>query len=136
MKNGLLLKKLQIIEQVLEELRSLGHLNVTDLEKDWRTQRAVERNLQIAVEGMIDICQRVLSLKGLTPATTGSEAIRRCVELGALSSEEPYRRMVQFRNFIVHRYEHIDPAILVDIVNRRLDDFQRFILEIRRYAAD
>lgn len=135
MLNGLILKKLQVMEQVLGELRSLGQLNAAGLEADWRTRRAVERNLQVAVEGLIDICQRVLSLKGYTPASTGSETVRRCVQLGVLSSEDPYRRMVQFRNFIVHRYEQVDVAILVDIVNRRLDDFECFIREIRAYVA-
>jgi len=135
MLNGIILKKLQTMEVMLSELRSLGMLNAANLETDWRTRRAVERNLQVAVEAMMDICQRILSLRGYTPAATGSESIQRCVKLGALSAEEPYRRMVQFRNFIVHRYDQVDAAILVEIVNRRLDDFERFIREIRSYAA-
>jgi len=42
--------------------------------------------------------------------------------------------MVQFRNFIVHRYEKVDTAILVDMVNRRLSDFDRFRSEILDYV--
>lgn len=135
MLNGIVIKKLQAIEQIVGELRSLGRLSAAKIEADWRTRRAVERNLQVAVEAVIDICQRVMSLRGYTPATTGGEAVQRCVELGALSSAEPYRRMVQFRNFIVHRYEQVDAAILADIVNRRLGDFERFMKEIRAYVT-
>jgi hypothetical protein len=38
--------------------------------------------------------------------------------------------MVQFRNFVVHRYERIDTEILVEIVNNRLDDFEKFRDEV------
>ena len=38
------------------------------------------------------------------------EAIERCVQPGALARYKAYHRMVQFRNFIVHRYERIDTA--------------------------
>jgi uncharacterized protein YutE (UPF0331/DUF86 family) len=125
---------LQVLDSTLAEVRSLGTVNVLQLEEDWRSRRAVERDLQILVEVVIDICQRLISLAGQTPATTGADAIERCVQLGALSSYDPYRKMVQFRNFIVHRYEKVDTAILVDMVNRRMVDFERFRSEILSYV--
>jgi uncharacterized protein YutE (UPF0331/DUF86 family) len=132
--NGIILQKLQTLEEVLQELRSLGYLTTQQLNDDWRIQRAVERDLQILAEVVIDVCQRLLSLADQTPATTGADAIERCVKLGVLTSVDPYRRMVQFRNFIVHRYEKIDVTILVDVVNRRLGDFEQFKREVLSYA--
>jgi uncharacterized protein YutE (UPF0331/DUF86 family) len=44
--------------------------------------------------------------------------------------------MVQFSNFIVHRYDRIDVAILVDVVNNRLSDFDRFKAEILAYVQN
>ncbi len=67
---------------------------------------------------------------------TGAESIKMCVQLGVLASEEPYRRMVQFRNYIVHHYEDVDPAILADIVNHHLGDFENFCREIRGYDLE
>jgi uncharacterized protein YutE (UPF0331/DUF86 family) len=133
--NGILYTKLQTIDEILLELRSLGQVTEEQLRQDWRIRKAIERNLQILTEIVIDVCQRMLALADQTPATTGVEAVQRCVELHALSSVEPYRKMVQFRNFIVHRYDHIDVNILVDIVNHRLKDFEAFRQEIREYAA-
>ncbi|MBU4225899.1 MAG: DUF86 domain-containing protein [Chloroflexi bacterium] len=83
---------------------------------------------------VIDVCQRILSVKGQTPANTGAEAIERCIQLGALSRHTGYEKMVRFRNFIVHRYERIDLAILVGMVNRYLSDFDRFREEILNYV--
>jgi uncharacterized protein YutE (UPF0331/DUF86 family) len=59
--NGVIAQKLQHLDTILTELRSLGCLTVQDLEMDWRTKRAVERSLQILVEIVIDVCQRILS---------------------------------------------------------------------------
>lgn len=132
--NGVILRKLQALDQVLLELRSLGRVTVTQLESDWRTCRAVERDLQVLVEIVMDICQRLLSLQGQTPAATGSEAVQRCIDLGILSPDEAYRKMVQFRNFIVHRYEHIELAILASMVNKYLADFEQFREEILKYV--
>lgn len=134
--NGVIMQKLQVLDEVLSELRSLGDVTVEQLNNDWRTRRAVERDLQIAVETMIDICQRILSLSGQTPATTSGDAVARCVQLGALSGYEAYGKMVQFRNFIVHRYERVDVAILADLLNHQLDDFDRFREEILAYVQD
>lgn len=134
MHNGVILKKLQSMDEILEELRSLGRLTVNSLKDDWRTRRAVERELQVLVEIVVDVCQRIISIIGQSPAVTSADAIERCIQLKVLSSYEPYRRMVQFRNFVVHRYEHVDIEILTDIVNNRLNDFIIFKQEILDYA--
>ena len=132
--NGVVLQKLQTLDETLTELRSLGQISVTQLNNDWRTRRAVEGDLQVLVEIVIDVCQRLISLAGQTPATTGADAVERCIQLGALSSYEAYHKMVQFRNFIVHRYERVDVAILVNMVNQRLPDFERFRAEVLAYV--
>lgn len=132
--NGVIAQKLQSLDQVLNELRSLGKVTIEDLNTDWRTRRAVERDLQVLVEIAIDICQRLISLSGGSPATSGGEAIERCIQLGALSSDDAYHKMVQFRNFIVHRYERIDVEILANMVNRYLPDFEKFRDEILDYV--
>lgn len=134
MYNGVIFKKLQSMDEILEELRSLGRLTVNSLKDDWRTRRAVERELQVLVEIVVDVCQRIISITGQSPAVTSADAIERCIQLKVLSSYEPYRRMVQFRNFVVHRYEHVDIEILTDIVNNRLNDFIIFKQEILDYA--
>ncbi|MBI3987167.1 MAG: nucleotidyltransferase domain-containing protein [Lentisphaerae bacterium] len=57
MKNGILISKLQALEETLNELRSLGDVTSAQLSGDWRTRRAVERDLQIAVEVVIEDIQ-------------------------------------------------------------------------------
>ena len=133
-KNGVLVAKLEWLDRTLVELRSLGLVTEKQIEDDWRTRRAIERDLQVLVETVVDVCQRIVSLSGQTPPTTGREAVERCVQLGALSEYEPYGKMVQFRNFIVHRYERVEGTILAEMVNQRLGDFERFRQEIMAYV--
>ncbi len=133
MLNGVVLRKLRSLDDTLEELYSLGSVTLDLLKDDWRTLRAAERDLQILIEIVVDVCQRLISLAGKTPEETGAEAVKRCVKLGALSSSEPYRKMIQFRNFIVHRYEQIDTSIVVTILNRNLGDFKHFREQVLSY---
>jgi uncharacterized protein YutE (UPF0331/DUF86 family) len=133
--NGVIQSKLQTLDQFLAELRTVGTVTTVSLEQDWRTRRAIERNLQVLTEIVVDVCQRLIAVAGQSPAATAGDAVLRCVDLGVFPSAEPYRRMVQFRNFVVHRYERVDSAILADIVNNRLGDFERFRDEVQKYAA-
>ena len=73
--NGVIIQKLQSLDETMAELRSLGSVTVEQLSSDWQTRRAVERDLQILVEIVLDICQRIICLAGQTPATTGAEVI-------------------------------------------------------------
>ena len=122
------------LDETISELRSLGPVSAGELLQDWRTRRAVERDLQVLVEVVIDICQRVIALSGQTPATTGGDAVERCIAMGVIANREPYRQMVRFRNFIFHRYERVDAEILAEMVNRRLEDFAQFRQEVLAYA--
>jgi uncharacterized protein YutE (UPF0331/DUF86 family) len=133
LKNGVVLKKLEALDETLAELRSLGAVTAAQLDEDWLTRRAVERELQILVEIVIDVCQRIISLSGQTPASSGAEAVERCTKMGVLTENEAYENMVRFRNFVVHRYERIDVEILVDIVTNRLQDFELFRDEVLGY---
>ncbi len=134
--NGVVFQTLQTLEQMLTELRSLGVVTSRDLQDDWRTRRAVERDLQVLIEIVIDICQRLLTLQGQTPAPTSRDAVERCIQLRVPSDDTAYRKMVQFRNFVVHRYEQVDIDILVDMVNHRLPDFERFRSEVLTFARN
>jgi uncharacterized protein YutE (UPF0331/DUF86 family) len=132
--NGIISSKLEEMDRVLNELDSVGELSTDRLKEDWRTKRAVERDLQIAVEIVIDICQRILSISGYQVASTSAEAIEQCQDLGIIEPNPDYRIMVQFRNFVVHRYESVDNSILCDIVNKHLEDIKKFKKEIQKYV--
>jgi len=132
--NGVIEKKLRLLEKKLYEIESWEIKSLSMIKKNSMLNNAVERSLQVSVEIMIDVTERILALEKI-PAVDGAAAsIEKLIGLGVLSDIETYKDMVRFRNFIVHRYEYIDLDILFDIVSNKLIYFRKFIDEIRMYG--
>ena len=134
MKNGILLRKLAEMEQTLQQLRKYVPVSHEQLSADWGLQKILERALQILVEAMIDIGERLLALSGGMPCDTSAAVMLKLKELGVVKDDTAYASMVRFRNLLVHQYEEIDLAIVYGIVTKRLEDFQRFMDEVRAYV--
>lgn len=128
--NGVILKKFAVMNQEIAQLRGLGKMTAARLDEDHFLKHGIERSLQICVEVVVDVAQRILALEGQPPAPTSFDALTALVSLGIISDAGKYRTMIQFRNFVVHRYERVDTGILIDILNRHLDDLTAFQSEI------
>lgn len=129
--NGVVQRKLALLDQNVAKLELyLEGKSLETFKGDDMLQSATERVLQVSIEVMIDIAERLIALKGAGPVATASEAIERLVMLKILKSAIPYSDMVRFRNRIVHEYETIDPAILYSIAVDHRADFHRFRDEI------
>ncbi len=128
--NGVILKKFAVMNNEIARLRDLGHLTSERLAHDHFLKHGIERALQICVEVVVDAAQRILALEGQSPAPTAFDALSALESLGVISNAARYRAMIQFRNYVVHRYEQVDSAVLVDIVENRLDDLTAFQREV------
>lgn len=136
MLNGVISGKLANLDVILAELESTRPLTTEQLAESWQLRKAVERNVQLAVEIVLDVCHRLIALDGRAPTPTSRGAVEAVVQMGVLKSAEPYKQMVGMRNILVHRYEFVDPEKLKAIVNEHLDDFQHFKKEVLLYARD
>lgn len=94
-------------------------------------QKATERALQISIEVMIDVSERILAMNEIEPANTSAENMKKLEAIGIIKSFNDYANMVRFRNFIVHRYEKIDIEIIYSIIKNNLHLFNQFVSEIR-----
>ena len=128
-------KKLHAFDRALAELRSAGRITPASLATDWRLHRAVERDVLILVDVVVEVCQRVAGNAGKTRLPSMGDAVARCVRLGALSAEVNYVALVRLANFPVYRYEAIEAEMLVEIVNEQLGDFARFREEMGAYLG-
>lgn len=128
--NGVILKKFSVMDDEIARLRALGAITTARLDGDHFLKHGIERALQICVEIVVDVAQRILSLEGRPPAPTAFDALNGLEALGVIASAERYRAMVQFRNFVVHRYERVDSGVLIDILNKHLGDLTAFRDEV------
>lgn len=128
--NGVILKKFAVMDDEIVRLRGLGDMTTSRLDGDHFLKHGVERALQICVEVVVDVAQRILSLEGRCPAPTAFDALIGLETLHVIASAERYRAMIQFRNFVVHRYERVDSEVLIAILKRHLDDLTAFRDEV------
>jgi len=132
--NGIVLRKIEIIQETLRELRDLDSITTVKLEQDFFLKKGIERALQVCVEAVIDIAHRIISLESSSPCTTAGKALEAIESLGVIATASVYKPMVQFRNIVVHRYENVDNEIIVGVLKRNLNDFDKYISEVQRYA--
>jgi uncharacterized protein YutE (UPF0331/DUF86 family) len=133
--NGIVESKLRFLEQTLADLESWPLGDLTEFARNSLLRRAVERALQLAVESMIDVAERILAARRLSPADTAAQNFQRLQEIGVLKEAGRYAELVRFRNFIVHRYEQIEPHIVYSLAKTKMSCFRDFIDEIRRACA-
>ena len=128
--NGVISAKFSLMEDEVARLRGLDKMTTSRLDQDHFLKHGVERALQICVEIVIDVAQRILSLEGRQPAPTAFDALKAMEAMRIIVSAERYRPMLQFRNFIVHRYERVDSSVLVEILDKHLGDLTAFRNEV------
>ncbi len=129
--NGIIERKLRIIDENISDILKWNITSFQQLRENSMLQKATERSLQVSIEVMIDVSERILALNNILPANTSVENMNRLEELGVIKSADIYADMIRFRNFIVHRYEKIDLEILYSIVINKLHLFRQFSEEIR-----
>jgi Uncharacterized conserved protein len=134
MRNGIVTRKLTEMEETLRRLREHLPTDYEEFSKDWARQKVVERALQIMIEAMIDIGERLIALEGGSPAETSVAVMERLQALGVLQSASRYGPMVRFRNFLVHQYEQVDLSILYEIITKKLGDVEAFAAEVKTYV--
>jgi uncharacterized protein YutE (UPF0331/DUF86 family) len=127
----LLLKKLALIESCIADLRRLAR--PSEIERDIRERRFVEHTLQIAIQAAIDVGLHIVSDQRLGEPRTNREVFDRLEHASVVPSDlaATLRRMVGFRNVLVHGYDDVDLTVVREILDRRLDDLLVFVATIR-----
>ncbi len=121
-------RKIAEMETYLSQVKEFSKISVSAYKKDWKTQRIVERTLQMMVELCIDIANHLISDKRMRLPTGYADTFKVLMENQVISKNlfKTMEKMAKFRNVIVHQYEKIDPAIVVSILHRDLDDFRKY----------
>lgn len=133
----LLGRKLAQIETYLGQIREYSKISLTAYKNDWKIQRIVERTLQILIELCIDIANHLISDKGMRLPTGYADTFKVLAENRIISKNlfKTMENMAKFRNIVVHQYEKIEPTIVVSILHKNLDDFEKYKKAIIKYLS-
>lgn len=127
----LIAKKLAVIDTCVADLHRLARLD--ELDRDIREQRFVEHTLQIAIQAALDVASHIVSDQRLGEPRTSRELFDLLDRAQWIPKPlaETLRRMVGFRNIVVHGYDDVDLGVVRDIVQHRLGDLTAFADAIR-----
>jgi uncharacterized protein YutE (UPF0331/DUF86 family) len=127
----LVAKRLALIETCVHDLETLARPE--EIRRDVREERFVEHTLQIAIQAALDVAAHIIADEHLGEPRTNRGLFDILERHGWISSElaTELRRMVGFRNVIVHGYGDVDLSIVEEIVRHHVGDLLRFVKAIR-----
>jgi len=133
-------KLLQIIRENLELLDArVKSEGVEKILEDRFYLLAALHALQLASQALIDLASHVISEAGIAVPASYSEVSRRLREAGILDEGDShlFRKIVGFRNVVVHQYAAVDLGIVEEVLReRRFMDVARLALAISRWAEE
>jgi uncharacterized protein YutE (UPF0331/DUF86 family) len=105
---------------------------------DWKTQRIVERTLQLIIETCTDKANHIISDEQLRTPNTHLDAFKVLNESNIIAGDllTIMVKMAKFRNIIVHQYERVDSQIVITILKKHIDDFMNFKNAIVQYLQN
>lgn len=133
MVEDILQTKIRSLIRCLDRVRQKLPLSAEALAADLDAQDIIVVNLQRAVQQAVDIAMHVIADRGLPAPADMGQSFLRLHEKGWISSEtaEVLKRATGFRNVTVHEYQKIDWTKVYRIGADHLDDFRRFVEELK-----
>ena len=130
--SSVILKKISHIRHNLSRLRGKGSISLDFFKEDLDVQDIVLHNLQLAVQGCIDIGSHIILDEGWGVAGSLNEIFYILQDKGVITHDltEKMVSMVGFRNILVHEYEEVDLNIVYDILCSHLKDIDEYLLAV------
>lgn len=134
----LILRKFAKLDECLKQVGEFSAITLNEYSKDWKTQRIVERTLQVMIETCVDIANHIISDRGYRMPDNYGDTFQILYENGVIGKDlsEAMSKMAKFRNIVVHQYDKVDETIVIGILKKNLCDFEIYkdaLLKIFRW---
>lgn len=132
-----ILHRISKIREALKNLTVFSQTPLDEFKKNSERQLAVLHSLQIAIEVCIDIGAHIISADELGVPKNHTHIFEILIQHQIISTSllEELKKMVRFRNRIVHIYWDIDLDEIYRILKNNLKDFNNFIQQIEHYLS-
>lgn len=124
--------KLKELSEYRSQLDEFKNLSQKEYKENWKTQRIVDRTLQLCIECCIDIANHIASEKAYREPNSNADIFIILEENRYYNAELSRRlqQMAQFRNILIHEYATVNPAEVIHILRDNLQDFDLFAQSI------
>jgi len=135
LENSVLNRLFTEMDESLRKLSSLSKLSKDEFLDHYEKIDTAKYNFIVAIEAIIDICNRIISKRKLGYPQDYSDVIKLMSQEGVLEGDLVGRlvEMVKFRNMLVHLYWKIENDRLYQYLRENLGDFEAFKEAIRKY---
>jgi uncharacterized protein YutE (UPF0331/DUF86 family) len=135
LENSVLNRLFTEMDESLRKLGSLSKLSKDEFLGHYEKIDTAKYNFIVAIEAIIDICNRIISKRELGFPQDYSDVIKLMSQEGVLEGDLVGRliEMVKFRNMLVHLYWKIENDRLYQYLKENLGDFEAFKEAIRKY---
>ncbi len=123
------------IEESINEINKIVSINEYEFWKDKRNITSVKYYLLEAIEAVGGICVHIVAKKFGKGVNSLSECINILEEEEILNKELSSRlkKMIKFRNKLIHKYWDIDDKLIYEYAKNETGDFIDFIKEIKKF---
>jgi uncharacterized protein YutE (UPF0331/DUF86 family) len=136
MSHDLIIKKLEQMNILLDELKSLLILPFSEFKKSFKNIRSAERNFQLIIEIASDINAHTVTELGSETPDTYRESFNRMVTLNILDEKllKDFVKSSNLRNILIHEYDFDeDNFIFYNSAKDFLPLYENYIQAIREY---
>lgn len=132
---ALVLRKISRVRNNLSRLRKREKISLKSFKEDLDIQDIVLHNLQLTIQGCIDIGSHIISEEGWGIVGSLSEIFYILREKGVINSElaEKMISMTGFRNILIHEYDEVNLNIVHDILQNHLIDIDEFLFSVANH---
>lgn len=125
------------LERVADALEAYRVLTTQDLEADLHRRWAAERGLLAGLTLIFQIADPILVARFRYEAETYEDLLRALRREGVITGSlyDQLRGAGGFRNILVHEYIRVDPAWVVEFLEKAPGAFRRFASEIRAWLS-
>lgn len=127
--------KLAELKSYVEILQKMRGVSIKELKSDPIKYAGIKYYFQISIECCIDIGAHLVSRLGLRRFEGYKELFTVLGEAGIIPNDfiSTLREMAGFRNMLVHLYWEVDVEKVYDILNKNLDDFEKYASYIAKF---
>jgi uncharacterized protein YutE (UPF0331/DUF86 family) len=124
--------KIDVLTDNLDKLAILQTKTFEEFVSDFRNIDSALHRLQTSIQALLDVGSYVIASLGLRTPNTNAEIIEVLSEAGYIPKDrrDTCIKITQFRNRIVHLYNHIDTKTLYDILTKELQDLSLFYADL------
>lgn len=134
--NDVVLKRLARLEESLKRLELKRNVGFDEFKKSWELQDIIIKEFEVAIECIIDIGAHIISEKNWGVPSFSSEIPDILVKNGLIPEEysEKLKKIIAFRNILVHEYLYIDlEKVYKNLQN--LQDLKDFVFYLKEFIG-